>query len=365
MPPPLSVDPNALSFGELEGLLSDDLGTALQVFRRSAKHILTQAAQQRPALTPSKLLVNSCDAALSHTGGGAEFFLRWFSPHRVCGKGFLTGYYEVEVEARRCEAPGFRTPVLSRPVDLVTLNDTPMIAADGAALTSARRRPDGGLEPFSERREIEDEASGRYGPPLAYVRDRVELFLMQVQGSARLRFGDGSTAALTYDGRNGHPYTSIGRLLIARGLVPQAEMTLETLKQTLRELGQEPGEAGRLLMQENKSYVFFRIDDSPERGGGPIGGQGCALTPLRSIAVDRGLWCYGLPFFISGTIPWESEAPSRFARLMIAQDTGSAILGAARADLYFGSGATAGRLAGGVRHEADFFVLLPRGAEGS
>ena len=116
---------------------------------------------------------------------------------------------------------------------------------------------------------------------------------MQVQGSARLRVPDGSAASLTYDGRNGHPYKSIGRLLIARGLVPERRMSLETLKNTLRKLGLGPGEPGRLLMQENKSYVFFRIDNSAARAEGPIGGQGCALTPGRSIAVDRGLWSYG------------------------------------------------------------------------
>ncbi|HEY8070881.1 MAG TPA: MltA domain-containing protein, partial [Methylocystis sp.] len=179
-------------------------------------------------------------------------------------------------------------------------------------------------------------------------------------GSARLRFPDGSAVALTYDGRNGHPYTSVGRLLIERGFVSEALMSLGVLKQRLRDLGLGPGQTGRLLVQENKSYVFFRIDASPTRALGPIGGQGCALTPLRSIAVDRGLWSYGLPFWISARIPWRGERADPFARLMIAQDTGSAILGESRADIYFGSGASAGALAGGVRHGADLVVLLPR-----
>jgi membrane-bound lytic murein transglycosylase A len=314
-------------------------------------------------LAASASLLKACRAGLSYTGDASKFFTEWFAPFRVTGEGFLTGYYEVEVEARREKEAGFSAPILSRPVDLVTLNETPLISPEGISLSSARRLPDGGLEAFSERREIEEDASGRYGPPIAYVRDPVELFLMQVQGSARLRFADGSLLALTYDGRNGHPYTSIGRLLIERGLFPAEQMTLELLKQTLRKLGQRPGETGLLLMQENKSYVFFEVDDSPERAIGPIGGQGCALTPLRSIAVDRGLWCYGLPFFISANIPWRSETPSRFARLMIAQDTGSAILGAARADLYLGCGLRAGSLAGGLRHGANFTVLLPRGPE--
>jgi len=113
-------------------------------------------------------------------------------------------------------------------------------------------------------------------------------------------------------------------------------------------------------MQENESYVFFRLDDSPERALGPIGGAGLALAPLRSIAVDRSIWCYGLPFWIEARIPWRSADAESFARLMIAQDTGSAILGEARADLYFGSGEKAGALAGGIRHVARFFALLPK-----
>jgi membrane-bound lytic murein transglycosylase A len=191
------------------------------------------------------------------------------------------------------------------------------------------------------------------------------LFSMQVQGSARLRFPDGAAALLTYDGRNGHPYASIGRLLVERGVVSAQAMSLETLKAAVRAMGQGQGEAGRLLMQENRSYVFFRLDMSPERRSGPIGGQGCVLTPMRSIAVDRALWSYGLPFWISSRLPWEGKAATRFERLMIAQDTGSAILGPARADLYFGVGARAGALAGRVRHGADVVVFLPRGAAGA
>ncbi len=361
--PPDWVDVKALSFDALEGFESDDLRDAFAAFRRSAKAVSDKAEQQRPALPAPASLTEACRAALSYAGDPATFFIEWFAPFRVTGEGFLTGYYEVEVEARREKEPGFAAPVLARPADLVTLNETPLISPDGVSLTSARRRPGGGLEPFSERREIEEDDSARYGAPIAYVRDPVELFLMQVQGSARLRFADGALLALTYDGRNGHPYTSIGRLLIERGIVAAKQMSLDLLKETLRKLGQARGETGRLLMQQNKSYVFFRVDNSSERALGPIGGQGCALTPLRSIAVDRSLWCYGLPFFISANIPWRSEKPSRFARLVIAQDTGSAILGAARADLYLGSGPLAGSLAGGLRHGANFTVLLPRGAE--
>jgi len=347
-------------FADLPGLERDDLDASLEAFRRSAVIIVNKAREQRPARPPTPALVAAAEAALSGGGDGGAFFRRWFRPLRLSVPGFLTGYYEVEVEARREPDAEFSTPILARPDDLVTLNDAPLESADGAALTGARRRADGALEPYAERRAIEDDDYAGKPRPLAYLRDRVELFLIQVQGSARLRFPDRSVAALTYDGRNGHPYTSIGRLMIARGLVREEDMSLAKLKATLREMGLGPGAAGRELLQENKSYVFFRMDEGEERLQGPIGGQGCALTPLRSIAVDRARWSYGLPFFICGQIPWEGPSPSPFARLMIAQDTGSAILGEARADVYFGGGAKAGDLAGGLRHPADFFVLSPR-----
>lgn len=353
------ADCEAVAFDAIPGFDRDDLAAAFAAFRRSAERSAEGGAEQRPARPPTPGLLAASRAALEGADGDpARFFRRWFRPFRIREKGFVTAYYEAEVDARLSPEPGFQVPVLARPADLVTLNETPLAAPTGEALTSARRQADGALEPFPDRRAIEDDGAAN-AAPLAYVRDRVELFLMQVQGSARLRFADGSTLALTYDGRNGFPYTSVGRLLIERGLVAAPDMSLDVLKKTLRALGQGPGEAGRRLMQENRSYVFFRIDASEARRSGPIGGQGCALTPLRSIAVDRSIWRYGLPFWIATQVPWEGESPSPLERLMIAQDTGSAILGPARADLFFGAGEEAGRRAGCVRHAADFIVLLP------
>lgn len=351
-----------LSFEAIPGFAADDLDAAFAVFRRSAERLAELRPEQRRAAPPPAGLVLAARAALKSGGGrcgGAAFFRKWFRPHRVPRKGFVTAYYEPEVEARRAPEPGFGTPALSRPSDLVTL-DAPLRISDRDAVTSARRLPDGSLLPYPTRREIEEEGAAAGSAPLAYLRDSVELFLIQVQGSARLRLPDGSTLALTYDGRNGWPYTSIGRLMIERGIVAEGEMSLERLKATLRGMGLGSDQPGRRLMQENRSYIFFRLDDSEDRRLGPVGGEGVTLTPLRSVAVDRSIWSYGLPFWIAARIPWEGVTETRFERLMIAQDTGSAILGDARADLFFGAGAQAGSLAGRVRHEADFVVFLPK-----
>lgn len=365
------IDLEPIGFDSLPGLGQEDLSEAFRSFLRSAAAMVANAPPQRPGVAASAELLaigrralQDVAAARSNVAARA-FFSTYFQPFRLPKPGFVTAYYEGVVDASLTRDDEFRTPVLARPKDLVTLNDQPILGASGEILTSARRLADGGLTPYPDRRVIEEDAGFAGAQPIAYVRDRVELFLLQVQGSARLRFADGRELPLTYDGRNGHPYTSIGRLLIERGLVSGEAMSLELLKATVRAMGLAPGEPGALLLQENRSYVFFRQDESTDRLSGPIGGEGCALTPGRSIAVDRTLWSYGTPFWIAANIPWENDVETRFERLMIAQDTGSAIVGPARADLFFGSGARAGHLAGRVRHPAEFVVFLPRpqGAE--
>ncbi len=196
--------------------------------------------------------------------------------------------------------------------------------------------------------------------PLVFLADPVEVFFAQVQGSARVALPDGGCLRLTYAGRNGHPYTSIGRILVETGEIPADSIGLESVKAWIRAKGQAPGAAGSALMLRNKSYVFFAQNAALSDAEGPIGGAGLSLMPLRSIAVDRQIWSYGLPFWLSAELPWQSPEPTPFRRLMIAGDTGSAILGPARADIFFGSGERAGARAGSIRHSCDFIVLLPR-----
>jgi membrane-bound lytic murein transglycosylase A len=253
------------------------------------------------------------------------------------------------------ETEEFRWPILGRPPDLVTFapGEAPAGFPDG--IGSARRLSDGSLVPYDDRSAIEQERRD----PIVWLSDAVEAFLIHVQGSAQAEFANGRRARLAYDGRNGLPYTSIGRILVETGEMAESAMSLASLKDWLR----SDRETGLALMRRNRSFVFFKLVEGFDPGLGPVAGAGVALTPLRSIAIDRGIWVYGLPFWLDADLPWADEASRPFRRLMIAQDTGSAIVGAARADIFFGSGDRAGARAGAIRHRAEFVVLLPQGDE--
>jgi membrane-bound lytic murein transglycosylase A len=335
-----------LSFADLAGFGDDDHLAAFQVFARSCAAIAAKKSPLRNGAPATPALNAIANAALCQEvrepAQARRFFEAHFWPFRVSAKGlapsisgFLTGYYEPIVEGSSLRTHNFMAPALGRPDNLAAL----------------ARYPD--------RAAIEAGAIERHTAPIVWLRDPVEVFLVQVQGSARVRLADGGLLRLAYAGRNGHPYTSIGRILIDTGEIAEADMSLATLKQWIRAHGQNPGDAGAALMHRNKSYVFFSRHEECEPARGPIGGQGISLTALRSIAIDRAIWTYGLPFWIAADLPWRGSSSSPFRRLMIAQDTGSAITGPARADIFFGSGDDAGARAGDIRHAGDVVVLLP------
>lgn len=352
-----------LSFADLDGFAEDDHRAAFALFAEHAAAILDEAPVLRPALSATPALRALFGKALAmHSQdehAARRFFEENFIPHRVSSDGFLTGYYEPVVEGSLVETKEFVAPVYGRPDDLVTLASGDTLPGVAFGLSTARRNSDGSLEAYPDRSAIEGGAL-QDQKPLLYLKDAVEVFFAQVQGSARVRLQDGRDVRLTYAGRNGHPYTSIGRILVESGEVAPDKIGLESVKAWIRAKGQAPGEAGYALMARNKSYVFFALNADLPDSAGPIGGAGLSLVPLRSIAIDRAVWSYGLPIWISADLPWQSGKPAPFRRLMIASDTGSAIVGPARADLYFGSGEDAGALAGNIRHACDFIVLLPR-----
>jgi membrane-bound lytic murein transglycosylase A len=354
-----------LDFADLPGFADDDFAEAFATFRRSAEALSEKLAALRAGVsTPAALIAVAREATrMGQVSPEARaFFTTYFRPHRIGGgPAFFTGYFEPVVEGSLTRSAGFSAPILSRPPTLVTLPaESPLASADGT-LQAALRAPDGSLAPCADRGAIEAGALAGQATPIVWLRDHVEVFITQVQGSARVRLPDGRMLRLSYAGRNGWPYTSIGRILVEEAHIPAPEMSLASLKDWIRENGQEIGQAGRALMQRNRSYVFFQAEEISGDPPGPTGAQGVSLTPLRSLAVDRRVWAYGLPFWIDAELPWHEPTPSSFRRLMIAQDTGSAIVGPKRADIYVGSGDEAGRIAGGFRHQGEMVVLLPVG----
>lgn len=359
-----------VGFDKLTAWRDDNVAHAMSSFQSTCKAIVSPGSALRLGQSAPIKLSEICQRAVAIRNAldpavARRFFEEHFQPYSVLPKsqdgtmisGFLTGYYEPVIPGSLTRTAEFTEPLLSLPQNHVVLKpDDPQL--DG--VTTARMTPNGKLEPYAERKEIEQGALAKEAAVVAWVQDGIEAFMIHVQGSARIRLQDGSSIRLKYAGRNGHPYTSIGRILVTEHGLPANEVNLSRLKEWVRANGQGAGQAGRTLMQRNKSFIFFQAERGIPEGIGPVGGAGVALTAMRSIAVDRNVWPYGLPFWIDGTIPWRSSEPEPFRRLMVAQDTGSAILGPARADLFFGSGPEAGALAGNIRHPAQFYVFLPK-----
>ena len=346
-----------LSFSDLPGWAEDDHEAAFAAFRRTCEAVVADKPALRPAAATGDDLRAVCAAALSEPGPARAFFETRFAPFEVVppsGRGFLTGYFEPEYEGSLVRDPAFPTPLLARPDHLVTLAQGETLPGLDPALQAARRTPDG-FEPYPDRAAIEDGALGTQARPIVWLRDPVDALIVHVQGSARIRLPDASVVRVAYAGRNGHPFTAVGRILVERGHVPLAEMNLERLTGWLKANTAE----GREIIRRNRSYIFFRLAQELDPADGPIGGAGVPLIPGRSLAVDRTLWSYGLPVWLEGTLPVPGGTEP-LARLTIAQDTGSAIVGPARGDFFTGSGAEAGTRAGLIRSPVRFVVLRPR-----
>ena len=209
--------------------------------------------------------------------------------------------------------------------------------------------------PYYDRAAIEAGALDGQKLEICWVKDPSDVLAMQIEGSARVILEDGTPLRIHYDSHNGYPFSAVGRVLIERNLIPREEISMQRIREWM---AANPEEAPK-LRATNRSYVFFRITGLTNEGE-LIGAQGVPLTPGRSIAVDR-LHEYGTPFFIEANLPIETAKHiSPFRRLMIAQDTGSAIVGPARADLYWGAGDNAAHIAGRIRHSGRFVMLLPR-----
>jgi len=349
---------------DIAGWSEDDHLQAYKAFRLSCRPI---SAQQTPPADPKALgisLRDPCRAAkASNISDGAKaraFFEEHFLPLRISrlgeDEGFVTGYYEPVIDGSRTQTDVYTVPVYRRPSNLFVRGfkqSAVSLPNKGQVFRKIGRRK---LVPYYDRAEIEDGAIAGRGLEICWLKDQTDLLFTQIQGSARVRLEDGSTIRINYDAHNGYPYTPVGRILIDRGIIPKEQMSM----QKIREWMDQNPDGAKELRRQNRSYVFFRevqLSDKDEA----VGAQGVPLTPGRSIAVDKALHVYGTPFFIEGELPIESEqSKTPFRRLMIAQDTGSAITGPARADLYFGAGSDAGRVSGRLRHNMRFVILVPK-----
>lgn len=353
-----------LSWSGVTGWADDDPLPAFKTFRASCKPI---AAQKGP-LADSKALGTSlrepCIAAraedISDSAKAREFFERHFIPLQISrigeDAGFVTGYYEPIVDGSRVQTDVYNVPVYRRPSNLFVRGYSQANASmpnKGQVFRKIGRRK---LVPYYDRGEIEDGVIAGRGLEVVWLKSQTDLLFIQIQGSARIKLEDGSVVRINYDAHNGYPYTPVGRVLIERNIIPKDQMSM----QKIREYMEQSPDAAKELRRQNRSYVFFRevklaADDEA------VGAQGVPLTAGRSIAVDKNLHVYGTPFFIEGNLPIETDVSNTpFRRLMIAQDTGSAIIGPARADIYFGAGADAGRVAGRLKNPARFVMLLPK-----
>ena len=307
----------------------------------------------------------ACAAALNARDLPADaargYFGQWFAPAVATNHGdavgLFTGYYEPELNGSRKKQGRFQTPLLARPADLVMVD----LGAFREALKGERiaGRIDGGkLVPYAKRGDIVAGALGPRTHPLVYVDDPVDAFFLQVQGSGRVKLGDATTIRVGYDGQNGYPYTAIGRLLVERGAIARDQLSMQSIRAWLVA---HPGEA-RSLMDENASYVFFKELEIANPNDGAPGSEGVPLTAEASLAVDTRFHGLGAPMWIEAHAPAPDAAKPdiEFRRLLVAQDTGGAIRGPVRGDVYWGAGKTAESVAGRMAHKGKLIVFLPK-----
>ncbi len=336
-------------FDALPGWRVDRLAEALPAWRRTCARLL-RTPDDHPFgrdghggtvgdwKPPCRALAPSDD----EPEAARAYFERWFVPVPVMNegedRGLFTGYYEPELHGSRTHSRRFRVPLYGRPRDLVR--------GDGHHPTG--RRVGGRLRPYWTRAQIVAGALRRTARPLVWVDDAVEAFFLEIQGSGRVVLEDGSSVQVQYESGNGHAYVAIGRVLIARGALERGAVSLQTIRAWL---AAHPAEA-QAVMNQNPSYVFFH--ESAERA---MGSEGVVLTAGRSLAVDMRFIPLGAPLFLDIE---ELPGVGPLQRLVVAQDTGGAIRGAVRGDLFWGAGPEAYDRAGRMQQHGRYWMLVPR-----
>jgi membrane-bound lytic murein transglycosylase A len=355
--PPLRL--SQVPFSELAGWSASDPQQALLGFRRSCAVIAVKgdngvlgglyAGTAGDWRAP-------CAAAMT-AGSARDFFEANFTPYRVSqssDKGLFTGYYEPELKGSRTRHDAFQTPLYGVPADLVTV-DLGLFRDSLKGQRIEGRVMGNRVIPYPSRSEIV-----RTGLPdamtLLFVDDAVDAFFLQIQGSGRVVLDDGSIVRALYAGENGQPYTAVGAVLIQRGELKREEVSLQTIRAWMNA---HPAMAQE-LMDHDASYVFFGERAIGDASTGAPGAEGVPLSPEASLAVDLSIHALGVPVFLEATAPDETGVSRDFNRLLVMQDTGGAIKGAVRGDVYWGFGKRAEEIAGRMKNDGRMSVLLPK-----
>lgn len=305
------------------------------------------------------------EKAARYEAGDAHAMRRFFElecqPFRITRTdghaGFVTAFYEPDIDVADQPDAVFRFPFYRRPDDLIDVNDANRPADMDPSYAFGLNGPHGiGLYP--DRKAIDQGALSGRGLEIAWAKSIVDVFFVHVQGAARLRYTDGRVSRITYAAKAGHAFSGIGKLLLDRGEIPLQSMSMQAIRTWLAD---HPDQVNEVLWH-NRSYIFFREADVDDPTRGPIAAAKVPLVAGRSLAVDRLIHTFGFPFFIHSSSLTRLDQGKPFARLMLALDTGSAIVGPARGDIFTGSGDAAGDLAGAVRNDADFYILMPKQA---
>ena len=371
-PPPDRLTLTEGHFADLPGWTADAPSPALAALQRSCQRLTALADDV--AIKPEEIAGTVRDwrepcaaaAAISASDDAAArlYFERWFVPYLAGNngkpEGLFTGYFEPELKGSRARGGRYVVPLYGRPADLVTV-DLGLFREDWRGTNIAGRVRNGALRPYPTRGEIEGGAlngvkrSDGTLLELVWVDDAVDAFFLQIQGSGRVVLDDGSLMRVGYAAANGRPYVAIGRELIRAGALTRDDVTMPSIRAWLLA---HPAEAPQ-MMDKDPSIVFFRALPPPASpDDGPPGAEGVALMPGRSLAVDRRVLPLGVPVWLDAEDP--VTAGARLQRLMIAQDTGGAIRGPVRGDVFWGHGAEAAEKAGRMRSSGRYWILLPR-----
>ena len=346
-----------LSFNSLNGWSDDSQTLALGAFKRSCTRILKLNADDPLDKKNTSDFYgtagdwfDACRAAAKVPAGDASaraYFESYFVPVRVSDgsdAGLFTGYYEPEMRGSLTRHGVFQTPILSFPADFAE------VRASGGTLPTRAEIEDG----------IKSGAIDADRLAIVWLEDPVDAFFLHVQGSGRVTLDNGRILRVAFAAKNQRPYTSIGKVLINQGAIPREEVSMQTIRAWLKS---HPDEVASLLRQ-NESYIFFKVINADDPLG-PPGAEGVSLTPERSLAVDRSIHPTGSLFWLETTAPVPHTGDVQpFHQLMVAQDTGTAIRGVERGDVFWGPGADAFEIAGRMKEPGHLVALLPRGLVG-